>query len=374
MRIAVIIPTYNERATIGSLIDSLDSVFKEMPHHEFKVVIVDGNSPDGTAQVVREKISQKNFVHLIVETKKEGIASAYIKGINYSIDEFKADAYIEFDGDGQHDPKYIKDLVSAFDEGYDYVIGSRYIEGGSVPKNWAFHRKALSRYGGLFIGFVLEAPVTDPTSGLKLSRLKGLAEKLPRDPKKLITRGYAYKVEFLYRMASLGAKIKEIPIHFLVREHDISKSKLSDVIDFFKVLIRLRLPILHRWKAFKIVLFGFIGLIIQTLIFEFIGIRYQILRPSLAAALGGQLAILSNFTFNNLFTFKGQHTSKWSQRLARFEVVSLGSIAIQWFLVFVAELSTGNVNVIRVAFVLAIVLSFVNNYLGYTRFVWNKKN
>src|SRR3989344_6966931 len=112
MKIVVIIPTYNERENIAGLIDDLEKEFKTASNHQFGILIVDGNSPDGTAEAVNQKKSIYKNIDLIVEKEKRGLGMAYIAGMNYAAHNLKADAFIEFDGDFQHDPKDIKRLVA----------------------------------------------------------------------------------------------------------------------------------------------------------------------------------------------------------------------------------------------------------------------
>lgn len=236
MRIVVIIPTYNEKATIVSLIRALEDEFKLILRHEMRVLVVDGHSPDGTAAAARLEAAAYGNIDLIVETEKRGLGAAYIAGMNYAIRELRADAFIEFDGDFQHDPKDVKRMVGEFDGGYDYVIGSRYVPDGSVPAAWSFGRKFLSKYGSWFIRFMLRLPVHDCTSGLKLTRVRGFAERLPLSEEKVLSRRHAYKVHLLYEMVRLGAKVKEIPIQFLERARGSSKSTLQDIVESLKVV------------------------------------------------------------------------------------------------------------------------------------------
>ena len=105
MKIVVIIPTYNERLAISGLIEALELEFKNIIQHEMVILIVDGNSPDNTAGAVRAKMMQHKNLELIVEKEKRGLGMAYISGMNYAVKNMKADAFIEFDGDFQHDPK-----------------------------------------------------------------------------------------------------------------------------------------------------------------------------------------------------------------------------------------------------------------------------
>src|SRR3989338_4155715 len=133
MKITVIIPTYNEKGTIGELLGAVEKQIKEIQNHKMDILVVDGASPDGTADIVKTKSAIYPNLGLIVEKEKRGIGAAYIAGIKYAIEKLRADAVIEFDGDWQHNPEDIKRLVAEFDKGYDYVIGSRYVAGGSIP-------------------------------------------------------------------------------------------------------------------------------------------------------------------------------------------------------------------------------------------------
>jgi len=239
MKILVIIPTYNEKESIGQLIDAVEKEFKSITGHSLNILIVDGNSPDGTIEIIKDKVKLYGNIDFIIEKEKRGLGMAYVAGMNYAIKDLKADVIIEFDGDFQHDPADIKRLIAEFDNGYDYVIGSRYVAGGGIPEEWALYRKLLSKYGSLYIKYVLSIPTNDNTSGLKLSRVKNFAEKLPLDENKILSKRYAYKIHLLYEMVKMGAKIKEIPIKFLEREGGNSKSSIKDILDSLGVVFTL---------------------------------------------------------------------------------------------------------------------------------------
>lgn len=241
MKIVVIIPTYNEAASIGSLIDLLEEEFSKITNHELDILVVDANSPDGTAGIIREKSNIYPNIELFVETGRRGLGAAYLSGMKYAVEKLKAGALVEFDGDFQHDPKDIKRLVSELDNGYDYIIGSRYVPGGEIPKEWSWHKKFLSKYGSLFIRWALKLPTNDNTSGFKLSRVGGFFEKLPLGDGKILSRFHAYKIHLLYEMIKLGAKIKEVPIKFLERrDGESSKSTLLDIFESLKVVFILK--------------------------------------------------------------------------------------------------------------------------------------
>ena len=238
-KITVIIPTYNEQSAIGRLIDIIEREFDAIPKHKMSILVVDGNSPDGTAGIVKEKMKKYQNLHLLVEKEKRGLGIAYVNGMRYAVDSLSADAFIEFDGDFQHNPEDIKRLVAEFDNGYDYVIGSRYVPGGSIPGEWAWYRKLLSRFGSLFAKRALRLSTKDNTSGFKLTRVKDFFNKLSLSEDKLLSRSYAYKIQLLYEMTRAGAKIKEIPIKFLERQGGNSKSSFEDILESLKVVLIL---------------------------------------------------------------------------------------------------------------------------------------
>jgi dolichol-phosphate mannosyltransferase len=235
MRVVVTIPTYNEAGGIEKFLATLSEVFAKNPQHDWNVLVVDANSPDGTAQVVRNYAKSHPNFFALVEEKKRGIGAAYTSGFAYSIENLAPDVLISFDGDGQHNPNDLPRLMAEIDHGYDYVIGSRYVPGGSIPKEWEPHRKLLSRFGSLYARVLLDFPVHDVTSGMRAMRVKNFAEKLPLRHEDMITFQYSYIFQYLYEMLRLGAKVKEIPIVFLIREHDTSKNTWKDIIESLRV-------------------------------------------------------------------------------------------------------------------------------------------
>src|SRR3989338_7303726 len=134
----VIIPTYNEAATIGEMIDYLfTKTFPGIKNWQMELLIADDTSPDGTYKVVRAKQEKYKNLHLTLSAKKAGIGQAYVRGFKYAMKELSADVVIEFDGDFQHPPETIPVMLGEIDKGADYVLGSRKIKGGSNPKGWS---------------------------------------------------------------------------------------------------------------------------------------------------------------------------------------------------------------------------------------------
>src|SRR3989344_36241 len=239
MKIVVIIPTYNEAGIIALLLSALQKEVEKIFHHQFQILVVDANSPYGTAEVVRKLKKIHANIELLIEPRRRGLGAAYLAGMEHAIKRMGADAIVEFDGDFQHDPKDMKKLIHEFDKGYDYVIGSRYVPGGSIPKEWGWYQRFLSKYGSLFIRWMLGLPTRDNTSGFKLSRVKNFAERLSLAEEKILSRFHAYKIHLLFEMLALGAKVVEVPITFLERKDGSSKSTWTDILESLKVVFIL---------------------------------------------------------------------------------------------------------------------------------------
>ncbi len=243
----IIIPTYNEEGNIGVMIDYInDRVIPTIPNWETQILIVDGNSSDGTCAVVKEKIIKFNNVHLHEEKDKEGIGAAYLKGFKYAMEVLHADVLMEFDGDFQHPPESIVVLLKEIENGYDYVIGSRYIPGGSHMQSGMF-RILLSKIGGLTARIILFFPsrnflrVTDPTTGLKATRVRNYGEKLGLDTHSLYSKGFGYKTQLLSEIIAMGAKYKEIPLQFKRRQFGASKFQSNTIKEILISCIKTRL-------------------------------------------------------------------------------------------------------------------------------------
>lgn len=238
-KIVVCMVTYNEAENIGKMIDVLfEKEFPQIKNHQMLLLVIDDYSPDGTGDVVRKKM--KRYKNLFIsEGKKEGLGAAYARGFKYAMEKLKADAVMEMDADFQHDPADVKRFVTQYDKGYDYVLGSRFVKGGSIPKDWGINRVFLSVVGNLFIRSVLWLwDVHDLTTGYRLARVKGYLNQI--DFSKLLSKSYAYKIHLLYEMHHHGAKILEIPIKFINRVKGWSKMEGDDFFQSLKVVLVIR--------------------------------------------------------------------------------------------------------------------------------------
>jgi dolichol-phosphate mannosyltransferase len=211
-RVLVILPTYDERETVEWVLERLMSLPERVD-----VLVVDDNSPDGTAELVRAQARENARIRLRVRPAKSGLASAYLEGFGVAIEE-GYDLVVEMDTDLSHQPEELPGLLAAAGE-HDLVIGSRYIPGGSVT-NWSASRVALSRAGNRYARRMLSVPVRDVTSGFRVYR-RELLTALVREP--IRSDGYGFQIELVDRSWRLGFDVGEAPITFREREHGQSK-------------------------------------------------------------------------------------------------------------------------------------------------------
>ncbi len=391
MNVVIIIPTYNEAENIGRMLDIL--VTEELPKikdNKVEILVVDSKSPDGTANIVREKMKKYKQVN-ILETDKGGLGADYVKGMRYAMQTLKADAVMEFDADFQHDPRDIKRLIAAMDGGADHVIGSRYIKGGAIPKEWGIHRKAMSFFGSQFARLVLFLfGVHDMTSGFKLTKSEFLGKV---DLEHLYSKYYAYKIQITYELAKLGAGIVEVPIIFYERKEGTSKISRKDLIDSFLVVVKLRIRDSKRFLKFGVV--GLLGFTINAIALEVfarmaftasLASWYGIVTPvpsfhvlsqpsAWAAAAAAEVAIISNFFLNNYWTFAGKSITspvRFVWKFAQFNLTSIGAVVIQAVVIGFAVFLFGDKTVVRqLALVLAVGAFIVPyNYTMYNVFIW----
>lgn len=229
MRIVIILPTYNEKDNIRLLIPALWEQFRLL-QHEMHVLVVDDHSPDGTAEAVRELMDRYDNLHLLTG-KKQGLGTAYIRGMTYTLKKLRAEAVMEMDADFSHKPADVPRLLAALDQGADFVIGSRYIPGGSIPENWGLLRKVLSHYGNIFARYLAGlSQIRDCTAGFRAIRAS-LLWKIDFHALARV-QGYAFQISLLHQAMLHKARIVEIPVEFVDRLRGASKLGLKDITEF----------------------------------------------------------------------------------------------------------------------------------------------
>lgn len=332
-KVVIIMPTYKEKDNISKMIPELfEKQFPQIKKAEMHLLVVndlpsDGSPDDGTGDTVKKYIKEHENLH-ILEDKKQGLGWAYIRGMKYAMEQLKADAVMEMDADFQHPPRFVKDMVAAYLDGADYVIGSRYIPGGSIPEEWAFFRKAFSFLGNLFIRLVwLKLKLHDVTTGFRLTKVKGVLDKIDLD-NIMEPQRFAYKVDLLYQSVKNAKKVVEVPLEFASRKKEKSKFDTREMIATFKVAIILGIKDKQRFIKFGVV--GFIGYLVNAFGLSLFA-RLNFAEWAIWAT-ATELAIISNFILNNIWTFRKEKiigVGKILYKFLQFNLTSAGALVIQ---------------------------------------------
>ena len=368
-KVVIVMPAWNEAENIKEMISELvDGEFPKI-NAEMHLLVVDNHSKDATAKIVEEASKTRSNVHIIQQGGKSGLGWAYINGFKYAINKLSADAVMEMDADFQHPPKFVKPLVEAYLKGADYVIGSRYVPGGSIPKEWEFSRKFVSYVGNLFIRLVLLKPkIHDLTTGFRLTKVEGVIEKVDLDHLMEPSR-FAHKVDLLYQCLKNAKKVSEVPLEFASRTKEKSKFNPKEMIATFKVAIILGIKDKQRFIKFGTV--GFVGYLVNAFGLFFFG-RYSLPEWAIWAA-ATEVAIISNFTLNNLWTFKQEKiegVKKLLLKFLQFNLTSGGALLIQTFFgtIGVKIFGTQYRQLLLPFIIVFLVLPY--NYFMYNAVIW----
>lgn len=218
MRTLVITPTYDEVENIEEFLRRTRSAVPDAD-----ILVVDDNSPDGTADVAERLGAELGQVHVLRRGRKEGLGIAYREGLGWGLDQ-GYEIICHLDADLSHDPAVLPILVGhLLDDPADLVIGSRYVPGGSIP-HWPWYRRVLSRVGNFYAGMVLGTSVRDNTSGYRAYRATMLKDM---DYASTRSKGYGFMIETAYRVWQRGGRISETPIAFTDRVRGYSKMTLA---------------------------------------------------------------------------------------------------------------------------------------------------
>jgi len=219
MRALVILPSYNEAENV--LLLSADILSRDPA---LDVVVVDDNSPDGTADLVTSAMADEPRLHLVKRSGKLGLGSAYQAGFQYGL-AGHYDLLITMDCDYSHHPKHLPQFLESIARGNDMVIGSRYVPGGGIS-NWPLRRRLLSRFANFYTRLLLRVPVHDCTAGYRCYTREVLETV---DPSKVRSSGYAFLEDMVMRVHRAGFRIHEVPIIFEDRTRGASKINHSEI-------------------------------------------------------------------------------------------------------------------------------------------------
>ncbi len=364
---AIILPTYNEVENVKKIIPQIFSVSEKVLNWEFNIVVVDSHSEDGTEEEILRLIKKYPRLHLI-RTKKEGLGKAYIEGFRIAIEKLNPYLLFEMDADLSHNPENIPQFLKKIEQGADFVIGSRYMKDGSIPKNWGIHRKFLSVVGNLTIklGF-MKPQIHDWTSGYRAIKswiVKEAFEHLKN------YSGYVFQVALLDFALKKRARISETPINFKDRTSGISK------INAPQFVINALLYVFFHSSFVKFVIVGIIGFGIDFGI-SYLGIEKLHQPVWLSTVVSTETAIASNFLLNNFWSFAHKkvehHAKSYLWNFLKFNLVSSGSILIQTLGIQLLVIFVGKEwwYLYKVIIILFVIIPY--SYILYNKVVWKER-
>ena len=231
MKLAIVIPTYNEAETIPSLIKELFEKLKQLVE-KLDVLIIDDSSPDGTADIVRELGDKYEKITIIQRPKKMGLGSAYKEGFRYVLEKLDAELVLQMDADHSHQPTEIPNMLEKI-KNFDFVIASRHVNGSDII-GWGVGRKATHSVAGTIARICAKIEIEDSTSGFRMFKKKTL-EKI--DFNKIRSDGFAFQIEVLHQLKHLGMKGLEVPTVFINRTEGSSKMGSSEMMQFITMCI-----------------------------------------------------------------------------------------------------------------------------------------
>ncbi|MCJ7740821.1 glycosyltransferase [Candidatus Microgenomates bacterium] len=374
MKIVHIIPTYNEKDNIGLMIEAIFKTGKKYPRWKNEILVVDDHSPDGTEKTVRQYQKKYPGIYLLTK-KKEGLGKALIMGYTCAVQKLHADIVIPNDADFQWEPADFPKLVKKLEEGYDVAVASRHVKGGKVI-GWNWFRKLNHDISNCLLAWWVAGvhEVKDHAGNFKAIRVKGILEKVPLY--KMMNAGFSFQLHILYELSKTGAKFVEVPVIF--KERKFGKSKiglnkyyLRDIVEYIRSSILIRLD--RSASFFKYVVVGIVGFVIQTVISKILIALF--INPGVAVTFGAEGAIISNFILNNYWTFSHKKIKGKGMfsKFIQFNLVSLGSIAIQGVTVGVGTFFLGNAYwfILMVFSIIFLVIPY--SYFAYNRFIWKSE-
>ena len=231
MKLAIVIPTYNEADTISSLLKELFEKVKQLVER-LDVLVIDDSSPDGTADIARELGSKYDKITVIQRPKKMGLGAAYKEGFRHVLEKLDSELIVQMDADHSHKSSEIPNMLDKISD-YDYLIASRHVNGSDVI-GWGVGRKATHSVAGAIARMCAKIEIKDSTSGFRMFKKKTL-EKI--DFEKIRSDGFAFQVEVLHQLKQLGMMGLEVPTVFVNRTEGSSKMGSSEMMQFITMCI-----------------------------------------------------------------------------------------------------------------------------------------
>jgi len=231
VNIAIVIPTYNEKEALPSLIEKIFDKIRPLVE-ELHVIIVDDSSPDGTADIARNLGEKFQKISVIQRPKKMGLGAAYKDGFTHVLQKLESNLVVQMDADHSHDPSELANMIEKIVD-YDFIIASRHVTGSSVT-GWSFGRKVTHSIAGAIAKVSANIDIEDCTSGFRMFKRSAL-EKIEFD--KIEANGFAFQIEVLYQLKQKGFRGLEVPTTFVNRTKGESKMGSSEVIQFIRMCL-----------------------------------------------------------------------------------------------------------------------------------------
>jgi len=385
MKVVNMLATYNEKDNIEPMVETLEKIAQKNKKYDFVTLVVDSHSPDGTGEIVKDLAKRKKNLFLL-ETPR-GLGISLIQGFQYAISKLKADIVIPNDCDFQWDPEMIPGLLKKIEQGYDVVVPSRHAKGGR--DNFNAFRKLTHFISNTLVNYYWGGirEVHDLAGNFKAIRVKNILDKVALD--RLNVRGYVIQSTMIYELSKTQAKFIEIPAIYGDRRAGQAKvgfntQFIKDIFETVKNATRIRFersPGLLKFLKFGIV--GGIGFVINFVGFRLLKIVFKNLPLDIslintfANALAAEVAIISNFTWNNLWTFSEEKIRSVGKILGKFVQFNLSSvmtgIIIPSTIIGVLTKLFGD-QYSSIYFVVAIFgITIPLNWIIYNKVIWKKK-
>ncbi len=390
-KVVVIIPTYNERENIQNIVPQIFAASENVSSYDVHVLVVDDTSPDKTYEVVRQMKKKWPRLHLLVNPNKSGLGGAYLKGMREAFGKLDADYIFEFDADGSHDPARIPAFLAKLDEGYDFVIGGRYKDGGSIDPAWPLIRKFYSVVGNIVIMCVLtDFRIRDWTSGYRAIS-KRVYEAVVPEMKGERFSGYTWQIGFLHKAVRKNFRICEVPIHFVDRKIGQSKLGSEYIKNTLLYIFKARFDEIVNHRVFKFVVAGGSGAMTQLISFLLLRLftpladdltypwAYQVAN-FLSIEFGGMVT----FAINNIWTFKERKIPPREiiPQFIKFNINGIWGIGVQALCMWAGKTLFGlgelftfviTVNRENIYQVVGIFFGMFINYFIYNHVIWKER-
>jgi dolichol-phosphate mannosyltransferase len=356
--LSVILPTYNEKENIIIILDKIRKVLK---NESYQIIVVDDNSPDGTWEIAQQYAKKLSNIQVIRRLNTKGLSSAISEGFGSSNSKWM----VVMDADLQHDEKILVEFARSFEQGYDIVVGSRKTAGGSIGE-WNFLRRVISWIATKMAFFIIKNNVSDPMSGFFGIRKEVFENSID----KINPRGFKLLLELLAH--NPNAKTHEIGFTFNKRQYGKSKLNTNVIVDYMEAMYDLSFGKYLPLRFVKYSIIGLIGLFVYQ-VSIWVGLNLLGISKYYSLALGIEAAILSNYFFNNFWTFRDyRHKSiHIVSGLFSYHLISLAGVVINYSST-VLLMSQYAIN-IYMASIIGAVLSTLWNYRMNFQITWKKE-